>query len=52
METSCVSSVWKAKGKEATGIPVADEAAVALGSGKKAPVNFTVTSVVLGVMEG
>lgn len=42
MKTTFVSSVWKAKDKEATGIPVPDEAVVALGAGKRAPVKATV----------
>jgi hypothetical protein len=42
METSFVSSVWKAKDKSATGIPVPDEAVTALGAGKKAPVRVTI----------
>jgi len=56
MATSFVSSVWKAKGKEATGIPVPDEAVVSLGAGKRAPVKATVNgyaySTTLAVMNG
>jgi len=56
METSFVSSVWKAKDKEATGIPVPDEAVIALGAGKKAPVRVTINGytyqTTLAVMKG
>ena len=56
METSFVSSVWKAKDKEATGTPVPDEAVVALGAGKRAPVRATVNGytyrTTLAVMRG
>jgi len=56
VETSFVSSVWKAKDKEATGIPVPEDAVVALGAGKKAPVKVTVNGytyqTTLAVMKG
>lgn len=56
METSFVSSVWKAKDKDATGIPVPDEAVVALGGGKRAPVKATINGytyrTTLAVMRG
>lgn len=41
MGTSFVSTVWKAKDKEATGIPVPDDAVEALGAGKRAAVKAT-----------
>lgn len=56
MSTSFVSSVWKAKDKDATGIPVPDEAVVALGAGKRAPVRATINGytyrTTLAVMRG
>jgi len=56
METSFVSSVRKAKDKDATGIPVPDEAVVALGAGKRAPVKATINGytyrTTLAVMRG
>lgn len=56
MKTSFVSSVWKAKDKEATGVPVPDEAVVALGAGKRAPVKATINGytyrTTLAVMRG
>jgi len=56
VETSFVSTVWKAKDKEATGIPVPDEAVVALGAGKRAPVKVTINGytyrTTLAVMRG
>lgn len=42
MGASFVSSVWKAKDKEATGIPVPDDAVEALGAGKRAAVKATI----------
>lgn len=42
METSFVSTVRKAKEKEATGIPVPDDAVTALGAGKRAAVKATI----------
>jgi len=56
METSFASSVWKASDKDATGIPVPDEAVVALGGGKRAPVRVTINGytyrTTLAVMRG
>jgi len=48
VETSFVSSVWKAKDKDATGIPVPDEAVVTLGGGKRAPVKATINGYTYG----
>jgi len=56
VKTSFVSSVWKAKDKSATGIPVPDEALAALGAGKKPAVKATINGytyrTTLGVMKG
>lgn len=56
MGTSFTSSVWKAADKDATGIPVPDEAVVALGGGKRAPVRATINGytyrTTLAVMRG
>jgi len=56
VKTSFVSSVWKAKDKDATGIPVPDEAVVTLGAGKRAPVKATINGytyqTTLAVMRG
>jgi len=53
---SFTSSVWKAKDKEATGIPVPPEVVEALGAGKRAPVQVTINGytyrTTLAVMKG